>query len=576
MAPANPPPRRRAAPPRAERTDESEAYRPSAKLVCTAGPAEGTEYVLEGDEVVIGRAAENPVSVPDTSMSRKHAVLRQTGGGWAVSDLGSGNGTTLNDEPVSDETPLGNGDVIAMGETAFRFVAGANDEAPVQASAPPKSSVPARRPPVRTARAAGAAPPTSALDRARARPVRSTRREEVKQEVVNKRKLFIRVAGVVGILMSGLIGWKAIDNKRRLEQQRTIVAQSERKRELDNAFQEAKRLSRDGKWEEAKARLLELQEADATYEPKSIQNYIERAEQEIPNQKMLALASEALDAGTLGAAAAQLAKVSGAIGPTETLRSALADQLDARIVGKLGEARALLASANDPVKLEQIKVLTGDILAARPDDREALEVKQLAEQALTRLRTPGHVAQVVEQPWLEAQQRFRTGDQSGALSLAQGCSDKYAQCRTLEGQIKEFEAKYKALESLGENDVYALFELDRRIGGGQSSELSRPIKTRLAALFYREASKAKTTGNWAKAIEASRKVLQADPNNTGAMNVLSEARAQARDIYLRGYQLKETSPDEAARLFKEVVAMTPKDDEYHQKADARLAELQKQ
>jgi hypothetical protein len=57
---------------------------------------------------------------------------------------------------------------------------------------------------------------------------------------------------------------------------------------------------------------------------------------------------------------------------------------------------------------------------------------------------------------------------------------------------------------------------------------------------------------------------------------VSEARNQAREIYLRGYQLKDSSPDEAIRLFKDVMNMTPSDDDNHQKAKSRIAELQKQ
>src|SRR5258708_23045841 len=62
------------------------------KLVCLAGPQSGSEYVLEGDEMVVGRAADNAISIPDTSVSRKHVLLRNTGSGWAASDMGPGNG----------------------------------------------------------------------------------------------------------------------------------------------------------------------------------------------------------------------------------------------------------------------------------------------------------------------------------------------------------------------------------------------------------------------------------------------------------------------------------------------------
>ncbi|HEY1086877.1 MAG TPA: FHA domain-containing protein, partial [Archangium sp.] len=58
---------------------------PAVKLIAQTGPASGQEFTLEGDELVLGRAADNPVSIPDTSVSRKHALVRKTADGWAVS-----------------------------------------------------------------------------------------------------------------------------------------------------------------------------------------------------------------------------------------------------------------------------------------------------------------------------------------------------------------------------------------------------------------------------------------------------------------------------------------------------------
>jgi hypothetical protein len=64
-------------PPAGGRPRKSSAQLPVAKpapagfkLVCLAGPQSGNEYVLEGDEMVVGRAADNAVSIPDTSVSR--------------------------------------------------------------------------------------------------------------------------------------------------------------------------------------------------------------------------------------------------------------------------------------------------------------------------------------------------------------------------------------------------------------------------------------------------------------------------------------------------------------------------
>ena len=91
----------------------------------------------------------------------------------------------------------------------------------------------------------------------------------------------------------------------------------------------------------------------------------------------------------------------------------------------------------------------------------------------------------------------------------------------------------------------------------------------------RRASNAKTTGNWSKAIDYARTVLSVDPGHPGAQSILADAQKQAKDVYLRGYQMKDTDPDAAIKMFKDVINMTPADNEYHQKAAARLQELQR-
>ena len=95
-----------------------------ARLHFTAGPRAGEALALpESDDLVVGRAAENPIAIPDTSVSRRHALLRRVGGGWTVSDLGSGNGTLVNGELLAGPRRLYGGEEIIVGRTFLRFVA---------------------------------------------------------------------------------------------------------------------------------------------------------------------------------------------------------------------------------------------------------------------------------------------------------------------------------------------------------------------------------------------------------------------------------------------------------------------
>lgn len=533
-------------------------------MIAQTGPASGQEFPLEGDELAIGRAADNPVSIPDTSVSRKHALVRNTGDGWAVSDLGSGNGTLLNGEPVADETQLNEGDVITLGDTELRF-SGPGGAVPAEEEAPA-----ARRAPVRTARNGGAIERPS-----RGRPVRTSRMAEDPEEAKKKRrKLFLIVGGTSVVLLALLVGWKAIDNKRQIRIKQEMLAGKEHQAAMAAMFKEAKDAIRAGKWTDAKAKLEEMQAEDAEYETRQVENYLKIADAEIPNQGLLAEANTAITAGELAKAGAALAKVK-----TTTQENALRtakDALEAKSLEKLAEGRALMAAASDLQKMEQLKAISEDILAVKPEDREAAELKKQAETAIYRIKNPTVAPPPPDTPWLEVQQRYKNGDSSGALSLAQACANKFAQCRNLEAQIKEFETKSKRVEELNENELIATYELDKKIAGGSSSELSRPLRTQLVSKLFVKASQSKTTGNWSRAIEYARKVLQADPAHVGAQALVNEARNQAREVYLRGYQLKESSPDEAIRLFKDVMNMTPPDDDNHQKAKSRIAELQHQ
>jgi len=90
---------------------------------------------------------------------------------------------------------------------------------------------------------------------------------------------------------------------------------------------------------------------------------------------------------------------------------------------------------------------------------------------------------------------------------------------------------------------------------------------------FAQASKARAAGDWLQAVTLARKVVAREPNHPGARALLEAARDEASEAYLRGYQVRDHTPDEAIRLFTYVMALTSPDDALHQKAKSRLAEL---
>ncbi|MEE2901786.1 MAG: SpoIIE family protein phosphatase [Myxococcota bacterium] len=71
-----------------------------AYLLVNDGPNKGTKYTLE-EECVLGRSLDCQVQIQDLSVSRKHARISKVSHGYEVIDLGSGNGTFVNEIAVS-------------------------------------------------------------------------------------------------------------------------------------------------------------------------------------------------------------------------------------------------------------------------------------------------------------------------------------------------------------------------------------------------------------------------------------------------------------------------------------------
>lgn len=81
---------------------------------------DGREWALDRDRSVIGRLAGSEIEIDDPGASRRHAEVRRQGGEFVVVDLGSTNGTLVNDSPISEAT-LEDGDRITIGRTVLEF-----------------------------------------------------------------------------------------------------------------------------------------------------------------------------------------------------------------------------------------------------------------------------------------------------------------------------------------------------------------------------------------------------------------------------------------------------------------------
>jgi diguanylate cyclase (GGDEF)-like protein len=93
------------------------------------GTQMGRRYPLPDRPTRLGRADDSDVVLTDNAASRRHALVAPAPDGYAVTDLGSTNGTYVNDEPVGGPRPLRDGDYLRVGGCIYRFLAGGNVEA---------------------------------------------------------------------------------------------------------------------------------------------------------------------------------------------------------------------------------------------------------------------------------------------------------------------------------------------------------------------------------------------------------------------------------------------------------------
>lgn len=128
------PPPRPAAPPAAE-------ARPSGPVRARLVLSDGSDEVELGDEVItLGRGTEQRLRIPDSRVSRAHAIVRpRAKGGWEVKDVGSSNGTQLNGHTIPEGrvAPLRDGDRIGVGPMAITY-----HETSGQSPAPPAAPGP--------------------------------------------------------------------------------------------------------------------------------------------------------------------------------------------------------------------------------------------------------------------------------------------------------------------------------------------------------------------------------------------------------------------------------------------------
>jgi len=134
-------------------------------MIVRSGPNPGTVFELTREVSTIGRDVTNEVVIGDAEVSRQHARVTRTPGGYVLEDLGSTNGTFVNSERLMAPRVLKPGDMIAFGENVNLMFDAVAPEAAATVASPVGS--PATVEPQQAAPAPAATPsPTPAVSAA--------------------------------------------------------------------------------------------------------------------------------------------------------------------------------------------------------------------------------------------------------------------------------------------------------------------------------------------------------------------------------------------------------------------------
>ena len=116
------------------------------KIMYLNGALTGQTMELSPAGATIGRESDNIIQLPMGGVSRYHAKIeRDAAGNWLIRDLGSTNGTLVDDVPVNGAAPLAAGSVITIGDQLLRCMDSDASPAANPASAPqPAPSAPSQ------------------------------------------------------------------------------------------------------------------------------------------------------------------------------------------------------------------------------------------------------------------------------------------------------------------------------------------------------------------------------------------------------------------------------------------------
>lgn len=552
---------------------EEEGAAPEVVPVLTVETAEGSSDVeVVRDRFVIGRAPGNDVVIPDQAISRSHAALEKRPDGWYLLDLGSGNGTILNDERIT-EAQIFDGDMFQVGNADITFAAPSAGGAP--AAMGRTVMLPAAE--ATATGVSGVAPRGGSI--------------------FQRRKKFFLVVGSIVVLI-GILGIvKKLTQKPPPPSGPTAeeVAAMEYQAAVEQAeadFEKMKSLVKENRFQEALPIITQINEIIGDRD--IVRTYKESIELETNAEKAMVAAQARMAVDDFDQAMAELEKVSPKSIQVEKAND-LKKQIEKKRIATTIDAAQKALEAKD---YEQVVALADQVLQTDPGNQKVSEWKRKAEAMLEKQAAAAAAATkkkkkrrkkrigIAPPPSLRSKmllagsslKAYRSGDLDKAISLV-GSSGVSAEGTN---QLRKLQKLYKRGVELSRNPGQATqaekflsqaYKLDKRLGGGKG-KITGELMGKLAKVYFLKGVDAHNRRKYPEAFNNYMKAKKFRPDLKQVGQRLATLDKEARRLYETAYVIKLNQPDKAISHCQTVMKMVKKDNYAYGRCKKLVKKLQ--
>ncbi len=580
---------------------------PPFRLEIVLGPDQGKTKRFRGVRMVVGRVPGCDLKLSDQSVSRRHLEMIQGEKGVMLRDLGSGNGTKINGQKVSEQL-LQDGDEIAIGKTKFKFVdelaqyrkaREAQEKQELEELAKAAAAAERAEQLAKEAEAAAnpqPAPEASAPDAASSRIheegadfaglLRRGRKMRERFGALSRNQKLGAAIAAAGTLLAVLIT--------------VFIATRESKDpQLEAAEVQlaAARAALDADQLETAINLA--QRATQLFATADREGLGDRARRELGAEKALEAARKLTDEGKFLEAEAELKSIVN-VGPKRTARAnALRVEVNAKhddylyakakeaLANKDAESAAQIIPGLTPSRSQELSNQLVELKVKLEGDRRYRETQRVKSVEQGKKRQEQARAAELDTAFQGVARKFHAGEFSRATLECDRVTEQFrddADIRARSTELKKLiptfarnfedgQRKFKAgaLES-SVRPLRRAKEIYKDIGF--TGALGTLIDEELASAALAAAKAAHARADYPSAAAGYRETLKLNPSEERAKEGLARLLETADELYGKGYQVRDSDPRAAIVNFKIILEIAPADAAVYHKAKEALASMQ--